>query len=151
MNDVKLWKARDEIERLRGDLKEANEAIRELNEAIRELQQEACDRAGVPMPSQRPLVERLREQCDELVSALEELQAMHLSTCAENVSLRALNDEQATTIRDVAAMGRRWHAINAELLAALGAIANGEGYYGEQARGYKQIARAAIAKAEGET
>lgn len=34
-----------------------------------------------------------------------------------------------------------------DLLAALQAIANGEGYYGAQAREYKDIARAAIAKA----
>lgn len=50
-------KADPEIERLRADLREANDAIREL-------QQEACDRAGVPMPSQRPLVERLRADKD---------------------------------------------------------------------------------------
>jgi len=36
-----------------------------------------------------------------------------------------------------------------DLLAALQAIANGEGYYGAQAAEYKAIARAAIAKATG--
>jgi hypothetical protein len=36
-----------------------------------------------------------------------------------------------------------------DLLAALKKIANGEGYYGAQAREYKEIAAIAIAKAEG--
>lgn len=36
-----------------------------------------------------------------------------------------------------------------DLLAALESIANGEGYYGDQAAEYKAIARAAIAKATG--
>lgn len=43
----RLFAAALEIERLRA-------TVRELDEAIRELQQAACDRAGVPMPSQRP-------------------------------------------------------------------------------------------------
>jgi hypothetical protein len=34
-----------------------------------------------------------------------------------------------------------------ELIEALKQIANGEGYYGAQAREYKEIARAALAKA----
>ena len=43
----------DEVERLKAELKEANEAILEL-------QREACARDGVPMPSERPLVDELK-------------------------------------------------------------------------------------------
>lgn len=43
------------------ELREILEAYLESEAAIRELQQAACDRDGVPMPSQRPVVERLRE------------------------------------------------------------------------------------------
>lgn len=67
MSDHLIWRLRnndtakhlcglaaDEIERLKVEL-------REERVAVLELQQEACNRAGVPMPSQRPVVDRLRE------------------------------------------------------------------------------------------
>lgn len=67
MSDHLIWRLRnnhtakhlcglaaDEIERLKVEL-------REERVAILELQQEACDRAGVPMPSQRSVVDRMRE------------------------------------------------------------------------------------------
>lgn len=48
------------------------EAIeREANEAILELQQQLCAQAGVPMPSERPVVEKLRARVAELEAALE--------------------------------------------------------------------------------
>lgn len=58
--------AADEIERLKVEL-------REERVAILELQQEACDRAGVPMPSQRSVVDGLRAA----------LQSIANNTCCE--------------------------------------------------------------------
>jgi len=55
--------ARDaEIERLRAGLLEANRVIYEL-------QQAACDRAGVPMPSQRSVVDRQKAEIEQLRAA----------------------------------------------------------------------------------
>lgn len=51
---------------------------------------------------------------------------------------------------ETAAERDRLRETNAELLEALKQIANGEGAYGAQAHEYKQIARDAIARAEGE-
>ncbi len=48
-----------DIERLKAELKDANAVIHVL-------QQEACNRAGVPMPSQRSLVDKLREEIERL-------------------------------------------------------------------------------------
>lgn len=56
----------------------------------------------------------------------------------------------AVTIREAIDEIVKLSSLNAELLAALEKIAAGEGYYGAQAAEYKQIARAAIAKAKGE-
>ena len=43
---------------------------------------------------------------------------------------------------------RKLQSQNADLVAALQEIANGEGYYGQQAREYKLIARAALTKVQ---
>ncbi len=51
-----------EVERLRA------EKI-ELNEGILELQRMLCARDGVPMPSERPLVDKLREEIERLQEA----------------------------------------------------------------------------------
>jgi hypothetical protein len=63
----------DVVQRLATELlkyKELGATIKELQQAIRELQQEACNRDGVPMPSERPLVDKLREQMNRMSSVL---------------------------------------------------------------------------------
>ncbi len=56
----------------------------ELNEGIRELQREICARDGVPMPSERPVVDKLRAEIERLSAMLERVS--HLN------SFRELND-----------------------------------------------------------
>ena len=48
-------------------------AKRESDEAILELQREACARDGVPMPSERPLVDKLRDENQRLRADVAEL------------------------------------------------------------------------------
>lgn len=63
-----------DVERLFGAAADRIEALmaekHEQAVAILELQREACARDGVPMPSERPVVDKLRDRIEALQSAL---------------------------------------------------------------------------------
>lgn len=60
--------AADALERLQDELKETRQTVWDL-------QNEQCARDGVPMPSQRPLVDKQREEIERLRSAAINLNA----------------------------------------------------------------------------
>lgn len=61
------------LEAKRARVAELEEIEREANEAILELQQRLCAQAGVPMPSERPVVEKLRASVAKLEAALRKI------------------------------------------------------------------------------
>ena len=78
-----------------GDLLSTIEALlaerKEQAEVILDLQRAACARDGVPMPSERPLVEKLRARIAELEGAL------------ERIAGKKTPDDKAMAILEVAA------------------------------------------------
>ncbi len=116
MSDCDGIMARDETIRLQ------DEQIKELNAAILELQAAACARDGVPMPSERPLVDKLRERI-----------AAHDAEClalgAEIKTLRDEGQQQAARIK----------ALEAALLEVVDAINSEDG---DQARIYAALSAA---------
>jgi chromosome segregation ATPase len=136
-------KAIEDYEKQNGELVRFRAELKEANEAIHELQQEACDRAGVPMPSQRPLVERLRAANAELaVKAANEIARVGID--AER--LRAEVAKWEERFCDAVIEIKNLHAEKAELRAALEALLSATGRHAYRAAEDK--ARAAIAKAK---
>ena len=89
------WKVIDQqaarIAKLESEAKDRDEAILELQHA-------ACARDGVPMPSERPVVDKLRDRIAKLEAALREAHAylddMNMAPKLRRRITRALEDSQ---------------------------------------------------------